>query len=62
MLIGQYESKFSELSRFADEYVNIKVRKCKMFKNGLKPGINIRVAPLRILSGILSDMVKKNQN
>ncbi|XP_074361831.1 uncharacterized protein LOC141702018 [Apium graveolens] len=48
MTVAKYEVKFSELARFAPEYVNTEAKKAKRFQQGLKPGIQIQVALLEI--------------
>ncbi|XP_074337370.1 uncharacterized protein LOC141674559 [Apium graveolens] len=48
MTVAEYEVKFSELIRFASEYVKTGAKKAKRFQQGLKPGIRSQVALLEI--------------
>ncbi|KAL8114497.1 hypothetical protein AgCh_021377 [Apium graveolens] len=48
MSVAEYEVKFSELSRFVPEYVNIEAKKAKRFQQGLKSWIRSQIAMLEI--------------
>ncbi|KAL8109343.1 hypothetical protein AgCh_025440 [Apium graveolens] len=46
--VAEYEVKFSELSRFVPEYVNMEAKKAKRFQQGLRSWIRSQVALLEI--------------
>ena len=46
--MAEYEVKFSELSRFVPEYVNMEAKKAKRFQQGLRPWFRSQVALLEI--------------
>ena len=43
-----YVTRFTELARFADDYVAIDLAKVRRFENGLKLSIRARIAGLRL--------------
>ncbi|XP_074374548.1 uncharacterized protein LOC141714956 [Apium graveolens] len=48
MTVGEYEKKFTELSRFMGEYVNSEEKREKSFQQGLKPWLRSRVAAFEL--------------
>ena len=43
-----YVTRFTELARFADDYVDIVLAKVRRFENGLKLSIRARIVGLRL--------------
>ena len=43
-----YVARFTELARFADDYVAINLAKVRRFENGLKLSIQVRIVGLRL--------------
>ena len=48
MNMMEYVARFTELSRFADDYVTTDMAKVRRFKNGLKLSIRARIVGLRL--------------
>ena len=48
MTVIEYVAKFTELARFADDYVATNVAKVKRFENGLKLPIRGRIVRLHL--------------
>ena len=48
MTVMEYVARFTELARFADDYVAIDMAKVRRFKNGLKLSIRGRIVGLRL--------------
>ena len=48
MTVMDYVSRFTELARFADDYVAIDIAKVRIFGNGLKLSIRARIVGLRL--------------
>ncbi|XP_074352500.1 uncharacterized protein LOC141691629 [Apium graveolens] len=48
MTVGEYEKKFTKLSRFIGEYVDSEVKRAKRFQQGLKPWITSRIAAFEL--------------
>ncbi|XP_074324309.1 uncharacterized protein LOC141661222 [Apium graveolens] len=48
MNVGEYEKKFTELSRFVGEYVDSEEKRAKRFQQGLKPWLRSRVAAFEL--------------
>ncbi|XP_074373838.1 uncharacterized protein LOC141714205 [Apium graveolens] len=48
MTVGEYDKKFTELSRFMGEYVDSKEKRAKRFQQGLKPWLRSRVAAFEL--------------
>ena len=48
MNVMEYVARFTELARFADEYVTTDMAKVKRFENGLKLSIQGRIVGLRL--------------
>ncbi|XP_074362902.1 uncharacterized protein LOC141703217 [Apium graveolens] len=48
MTVGEYEKKFTELSRFMGEYVDSEEKRAKRFQQGLKPWLMSRVAAFEL--------------
>nr|XP_017228833.1 PREDICTED: uncharacterized protein LOC108204056 [Daucus carota subsp. sativus] len=48
MTVGEYEKKFTELSRFMGEYVDSEEKRAKRFQQGLKPWLRSRVAAFEL--------------
>ena len=48
MIVAEYEAKFTELSRFVPEFVNIEEKKARRFQLGLKQWIQNRVAVIEL--------------
>ena len=48
MTVMEYVARFTELTRFSDDYVAINVAKVRRFENGLKLPIRDRVVGLRL--------------
>ena len=48
MTVLEYVAKFTELSRFGDDYVAIDMAKVRKFENGLKLSIQGKIAGLRL--------------
>ena len=47
-MVIEYVARFTELARFADDYVATDVAKVRRFKNGLKLPIRVRIVGLRL--------------
>ena len=48
MNVMDYATRFTELARFADDYVAIELAKVRRFENGLKLSIRARIVGLRL--------------
>ena len=48
MTVIEYVAKFTELARFADDYVAIDMAKVRRFENGLKLSIRGKIVGLRL--------------
>ena len=48
MTVMDYVSRFTELARFADDYVTTDMAKIRRFENGLKLSIRVRIVGLRL--------------
>ena len=48
MTVLEYVARFTELARFANDYVATDMAKVKRFKNGLKLSIKGRIVGLRL--------------
>ena len=48
MTVMDYVARFTELARFADDYVATDMAKVRRFKNGLKLSIRARILGLRL--------------
>ncbi|XP_074323605.1 uncharacterized protein LOC141660516 [Apium graveolens] len=48
MTVGEYEKKFTELSKFMGEYVDSEEKRAKRFQQGLKPWLMSRVAAFEL--------------
>ena len=48
MTVMDYVARFTELARFADDYVAINMAKVRRFENGLKLSIRARIVGLRL--------------
>ena len=48
MTVRDYMARFTELARFADDYVATDMAKFKRFENGLKLSIRARIVGLRL--------------
>ena len=48
MTVMDYVARFTELARFADDYVAIDMAKVRRFENGLKLSIRARIVGLRL--------------
>ena len=48
MLVSEYEARFTELSRFAPNYVDTEKKKAKRFQQGLKSWIHSKLAILEL--------------
>ena len=48
MTVMDYVARFTELARFADDYVAIDMAKVRRFENGLRLSIRARIAGLRL--------------
>ena len=48
MIVMEYVARFTELARFADDYVAMDMAKVRRFENGLKLSIRGRIAGLRL--------------
>ena len=48
MTVMDYVARFTELARFADDYVAVDMAKVRKFKNGLKLSIQGRIVGLRL--------------
>ncbi|XP_074337097.1 uncharacterized protein LOC141674275 [Apium graveolens] len=48
MTVGEYEKKFTELSRFMREYVDSEEKRAKRFQQGSKPWLRSRVAAFEL--------------
>ena len=48
MIVMEYVARFTELSRFSDDYVAIDVAKVRRFENGLKLPIRGRIVGLHL--------------
>ena len=48
MIVIEYVARFTELARFADDYVATDMAKVKRFENGLKLSIRGRIVGLRL--------------
>ena len=48
MIVMEYVAKFTELARFADDYVATYIAKVKRFENGLKLSIWGKIVGLRL--------------
>ena len=48
MIVLEYVARFTELARFADEYVATNMAKVRRFENGLKLSIRGRIISLRL--------------
>ena len=48
MTVMEYVARFTELARFADDYVAIDMAKVKRFENGLRLSIRGRIVGLRL--------------
>ncbi|XP_058108827.1 uncharacterized protein LOC131251850 [Magnolia sinica] len=57
MTVGQYESKFTELSRFAPFMIQDEARKAKKFERGLRGSIRNKLTPLKLR--LYADVVER---
>ena len=57
--MGEYEEKFTTLSRFAPEMVRTEEMKCRRFEQGLNLQIRSRVAMFEV--NIYSELVNKEK-
>ena len=48
MAVMDYVARFTELTRFADDYVATDMAKVRRFENGLKLSIRARIVGLRL--------------
>ena len=48
MTVMDYVARFTELARFADDYVATHLAKVRRFENGLKLSIRARIVGLRL--------------
>ena len=48
MIVAQYEAKFTELSRHAQDMVDTKEKKVRRFLRGLRPPINDQLVVLML--------------
>ena len=48
MTVMDYVARFTEITRFADDYVAIDMAKVRRFENGLKLSIRARIVGLRL--------------
>ena len=48
MTVMDYVARFTELARFADDYVATNMAKVRRFENGLKLSIRGRIVGLRV--------------
>ena len=48
MTLMDYVARFTELSRFADDYVATDIAKVRRFENGLKLSIRVKIVGLRL--------------
>ena len=48
MTVMEYMTKFTELARFADDYVATDMAKVRRFENGLKLSIRGKIVRLRL--------------
>ena len=48
MIVLEYVARFTEVARFADEYVATNITKVRRFENGLNLSIRGRIVGLRI--------------
>ena len=48
MTVTDYVARFTELARFADDYVATDLAKVRRFENGLKLSIRARIAELHL--------------
>ena len=48
MTVMEYMTRFTELARFADDYVATDLAKVRRFENGLKLSIRARIVGLRL--------------
>ena len=48
MTVMDYVARFTELARFADDYVATEMAKVRRFENGLKLSIRARIVGLRL--------------
>ena len=48
MTVMDYVARFTELARFADDYVAINMAKVRRFENGIKLSIRTRIVGLRL--------------
>ena len=48
MIVMDYVARFTELARFADDYVAMDMTKVRRFENGLKLSIRGRIVGLRL--------------
>ena len=48
MTVAKYESKFTELSRFATHITDDEIRKAQKFERGLRPAIRSRILALKL--------------
>ena len=48
MTVMDYVARFTELARFADDYVTTDMAKVRRFENGLKLSIRVRIVGLRL--------------
>ena len=48
MMVMDYVARFTELARFADDYVATDMAKVRRFENGLKLSIRVRIVRLRL--------------
>ena len=48
MIVIEYVAKFTELARFADDYVAIDLAKVRRFENGLRLSIRGRIVGLHL--------------
>ena len=57
MNVAQYEAKFTELSRFAPQFIAIEEKKALKFQDGLKPYLKNKISIMKL--GVYSDVVDK---
>ena len=55
--VAQYEAKFTELSRFAPQLIDIEEKKTLKFQDGLKPYLKNKISILKL--SVYSEVVDK---
>ncbi|CAD5168201.1 unnamed protein product, partial [Musa acuminata subsp. malaccensis] len=57
LTVAKYDSKFTELSRFATHITDDEIRKAKKFERGLRPAIRSRISALKLQ--VYADVVER---